>query len=513
MSESRRDFLKFVVAGSVAAGCPVDLSLFAAPPDLNPEIEGEHFDICHQVRDGHAFAHPPVTKRCDVLIVGGGISGLSAAYYLRQHDFILLEKEPHWGGNAYLEEFEGQAYATGSAYDYKDTPSEKLARELGLQLLPINSPDSTIVKGKWVADTWGAGLDELPYPASVRESFKKFRTDMLALAADKNQEQFDAFPLTKYLKKYAPEVKQWWDWYGPSNYGAKSEDTSTMVALSELTDMADAAAHDTRVTLPGGNAVLARKLMELLHADHANQMLSDATIVAVEPQKTEVHVTYVQGAAVKTIAAKFVVMATPKHITVRLISGLSDAQTEAMRSFRFCPYAVINMIFDKPVYDRSYDTWAPGTSFADVVVADWVVRKQPGYQQKKSILTFYTPISELDRNSLLKIEGCRRLAMNVLRDFQNLLPEFQVDPLEIHLFRRGHPMFLSAPNIYTKVIPAAREPLERIAFANTDSIGPESLVYAAVEAAQRAATWTEKRMAGLTPAAARAAAYKKEPKE
>jgi NADPH-dependent 2,4-dienoyl-CoA reductase/sulfur reductase-like enzyme len=100
MSESRRDFLKFVVAGSVAAGCPVDLSLFAAPSELNPEIEGEHFEICHKIRDGHAFAHPPVTKRCGVLIVGGGISGLSAAYYLRQYDFILLEKEPHWGGNA-----------------------------------------------------------------------------------------------------------------------------------------------------------------------------------------------------------------------------------------------------------------------------------------------------------------------------------------------------------------------------------------------------------------------------
>jgi len=509
MSSSRRDFLKFVVAGSVAAGCPVDFSLFAAAPDVNPAIEGEHFEICHKVRDGHAFARPPVTKRCEVLIVGGGISGLSAAYYLRQHDFMLLEKEPQWGGNAILEEFGGQEYATGSAYDYKDTHSEKLARELGLHLLPINSPDSTIVKGKWVADTWGAGLDELPYPTSVRENFKKFRTDMLALAADENQEQFDAFPLTKYLKKYAPEVKQWWDCYGPSNYGAMAEDTSTMVALSELTDLANAAKRDTRVTLPGGNAVLARKLTDLLHADHANQMLSDATIVAVEPQKTEVHVTYVQGAAVKTIAAKFVVMATPKHITVRLISGLSDAQTEAMRSFRYCPYAVINMIFDKPIYNRGYDTWCPGTSFSDVVVSDWVVQKQPGYQQKKNILTFYTPISELKRDSLLKIEGCRRLAMDVLHDFQNLLPEFQTDPVEIHLFRRGHPLFLSAPGIYTKVIPAAREPLDRIAFANTDSIGPESLVYAAVEAAQRAATWIEKRMAGLTPAAARDAAYKK----
>jgi monoamine oxidase len=509
MSSSRRDFLKFVVTGSVAAGCPVDLSLFAAPPGARPEIEGEHFEICHKVRDGHAFARPPVMKRCGVLIVGGGISGLSAAYFLRQHDFMLLEKEPHLGGNAYLEEFEGQAYATGSAYDYKDTASERLARKLGLELLPINSPDSTIVNGKWVADTWGAGLDELPYPASVRDSFKKFRADMLVLAADKNQDQFDAIPLTKYLKTYAPEVKQWWDCYGPSNYGAKSEDTSTMVVLSELKDLANQVEHDTRVTLPGGNAVLARKLEELLNAGHADRLIGDATIVAVEPQKTEVHVTYSHAAALHTIAAKFVVMATPKHITVRIVSGLSDDQTDAMRSFRYCPYAVVNMIFDKPIYNRAYDTWCPGTSFADVVVADWVLQKQPGYKQRKNILTFYTPISELDRNRLLQLDGCRQLAASVLRDFQKLLPEFQADPIEVHLFRRGHPLFLSAPGIYTKVIPAASQPLDRIVFANTDSVGPESLVYAAVEAAQRAAEWTEKRMAGFSRAAAWAAALKK----
>jgi monoamine oxidase len=506
VSASRRDFLKFVVAGSVAAGCPIDLSLLSAPDAGKPEIDGDHYDICHQVRDGHAFARPPVTKKCDVLIAGGGVSGLSAAYFLRQHDFFLLEKEPHWGGNAYMEEYDGQPFAVGSAFDYKDTASAKLAQEIGLTLLPINSPDPTIVNGKWVPDTWGAGLDELPYTSPVRESFRKFRKDMLVLANDKNQEQFDSVPLTKYLKGYAPEIKQWWDAYGPSNYGAKSEDTSTMIALDELKELSEMAQDDTRVTLPGGNAVLTRKLSDILRSKYADRMIADATIVAVEPQKTGVHVTYVQGGALRTAAAKFVVMATPKMITVRLVSGLSDDQTDAMRSFRYCPYAVINMIFDKTVYNRAYDTWCPGNTFADMVVADWVNLKQPGYRQKNNILTFYTPISELDRNKLLNLDGCRRIAANALRDFHKLLPEFQAEPIEVHFYRRGHPLFLSAPGIFTKVIPAASHPLDRIVFANTDSVGPESLVYAAVEAAQRAADWTEKRMAGASPSAASAAA-------
>jgi monoamine oxidase len=506
MSSSRRDFLKFIVAGSVAAGCPIDLSLLAAPEEGKPEIDGDHFEICHRVRDGQTFARPPVSKRYDVLIAGGGASGLSAAYFLQGQDFLLLEKEPHWGGNATMEEYQGQPFCTGSAFDYNGSASDRLARGLGLAPLPINSPDPTIINGKWVADTWGAGLDELPYSAEVRASFKKFRSDMLELAADKNQEQFDNVPLTKYLKGYAPEVKQWWDCYGPSNYGAKAVDTSTMVALLELKEQAESAESDTRVTLPGGNAVLTRKLSEVLQAKYAERMIDDATIVAVDPQKTDVHVTYIRAGESRTVAAKFVIMATPKLITSRLVSGLSDDQTDLMRSFRYCPYAVINMIFDKLVYNRAYDTWCPGNTFADMVVADWVDLKQPGYQQKNNILTFYTPISELDRNKLLKLEGCRQIAANVLRDFHKLLPEFNVEPLEVHFYRRGHGIFLSTPGTATKVIPAANMPLDRIVFANTDSVGSESVIYGAVEASRRAADWIAKRMAGASPSEAAGAA-------
>jgi len=506
MTASRRDFLKFIVAGSVTAGCPADLSLLASPEGAQSQIDGDHFEICHQVRDGRSFAKPPASKHYDIVIVGGGVSGLTAVHFLQNHDFLLLEKEPHWGGNATLGESHGQVFCTGSAFDYKGSASDLLAREIGLMPLPVNSPDPTIVNGKWIPDTWGGGLDQLPYPQTVRDSFKKFRTDMLALAADKNQNQFDSFPLTKYLKAYAPEVKQWWDCYGPSNYGAQAADTSTMVALIELKEQCEAAEHDLRVTLPGGNGVFARKLSEILQAKYAERMLGDATIVSVDPQKTEVNVTYAHGGALRTVAAKFVVMATPKLITARLVSGLSDDQTDAMRSFRYCPYAVINMIFDKPVYDRAYDTWCPGNTFADFIVADWVNLKKPESNQKNSVLTFYTPISELDRNKLLKIEGCRQIAAKAVRDFHQLLPEFNAEPTEVHFYRRGHPIFLSTPGTYTKVIPAANRPLDRVVFANTDSVGPESVIYGAVEAAKRAAQWTEKRMAGSTLAAANAAA-------
>ncbi|HEY0702838.1 MAG TPA: FAD-dependent oxidoreductase [Candidatus Acidoferrales bacterium] len=501
MTDTRRDFLKFVVSGSVAAGCPINFSLLSAAPPPLAEVDGDHFQICHQVRDGKSFAEQPISKRYDVVIVGGGVSGLSAAYFLRDQDFLLLEKEPHWGGNAYREEYHDQGFATGSAFDVKGSASQQIAEQIGLKLLPIDNPDPSIIGGKWIPDLWRAGLDHLPYPVSVREGFKKFRASVLKLDTAKDAAHLDSVSLSQYLKDYPAEIKQWYDAYGPSNWGADADNTSLFVAVDDFKYINGP--DDPRLTLPGGNGALAAKLTATLQAAHAERMMADATIVSVVPQKSDVHITYFAAGELRTVAARHVVMATPKFFTARLVSGLPDAQHEAMLSYRYCPYPVINMIFDRPVYNRAYDTWCPGKSFSDFIVADWVLQKQPGYVQENNILTFYTPLPEAQRHTLLQIPDCQQLAVKVLDDFRKLQPEFaSAEPIEVHLHRRGHPMFLPTPGTFTKVIPAANRPLDRVYFANTDSIGPISEISGAVEAAQAGAEWVKKKMAGASVSAA-----------
>src|SRR5271167_688984 len=194
MSHNRRDFIRYVVAGSVASGCPIDQAFLAEPPGnpSTPLVEGEHFAICHQVRDGHTFAKPDATRKADVVIIGGGVAGLSAAYFLRGKDFLLLEKEDHFGGNAYQEEYAGQPFATGSAYADIDDEGNQLASEIGLKLLPVNNPDPTIINKTFVPDTWITGINELPYPKEVRASFRKFRDDMMKIKVHKRMTELDS---------------------------------------------------------------------------------------------------------------------------------------------------------------------------------------------------------------------------------------------------------------------------------------------------------------------------------
>ncbi len=497
MTPNRRDFIKFVVAGSVAGGCPIDLSQLSAQTEnpKSPVIEGEDNRICHQVRDGKVFNRPPVSARHDVVIIGGGISGLAAAYRLPSLDFLLLEKEPHWGGNAYLMEYEGTPYATGSAFLAKSEPAYAFAQEIGLEPLPINDSDSTILKGEWIPDTWRSGLDKLPYPVAVREAFKKFRKELLAIDFEKREEELSRVPFSDFIKGYPDEIKQWWDNYGPSNWGAASEETAAAVALGDFQEMAGENGNDY-YTWPGGLGAITKKLSEMLQQKFSSQMRLGATTVAVVQEKDEVHVTYMEGAELKTVAAKAVIMATPKFITRRLVDGLPAKQSEAMQQIRYIPYAVVNLIFDKPVFNKGYDTWCPGNRFSDFIVADWVVRNQPGYKQKYNILTCYTPLREEERGLLLTEASARKVARKVLADFQKLFPGSNVDPIEVHLYRRGHPLYMSTPGLFTEVQPLVRQPMDRIFFANTDSEGPESTLSGGLLAAERTVKEVKRRLAG-----------------
>jgi spermidine dehydrogenase len=162
---TRRDFLNGVALAAGAAMLPSELLAAADlhagrelssdyyPPALTG-LRGSHpgsFDAAHSLRDGTFWeqAGTPVDtgKTYDLVVVGGGISGLSAAHFFRKTAgskarVLILDNHDDFGGHAKRNEFSsgprsllgfGGTFAIESPAPYSKV-AKGLIRELGIDV-------------------------------------------------------------------------------------------------------------------------------------------------------------------------------------------------------------------------------------------------------------------------------------------------------------------------------------------------------------------------------------------
>jgi spermidine dehydrogenase len=175
---TRRDFLNGVAVTAGAAMMPWDLSAAgfgegqaAVGPESSPNyyppsltgMRGSHpgsFDAAHALRDGtfwDSAGKPEDTgETYDLIVVGGGISGLAAAYFYRKMAgakarILILENHDDFGGHAKRNEFRvGNAFRLGFG---------------GTFSIESPAPYSAVAKGV-IADL---GIDVASYPKYVNK--------------------------------------------------------------------------------------------------------------------------------------------------------------------------------------------------------------------------------------------------------------------------------------------------------------------------------------------------------
>ena len=192
---SRRDFLNgcalSVVAGSTLS--PMDaiaqgaLGSEALSPDYYPPtlqgLRGSHagsFELGHEMRDGRRWqATAAADAHYDLVIVGGGISGLAAAhFYRKQHGpdarILILDNHDDFGGHAKRNEFwhEGRMHLVNGGTLNVEAPSQY----------------STIAAGL----LWELGIDKTAYFAKNRDMFSIYNEMGLKGSTFFDKENFGA---------------------------------------------------------------------------------------------------------------------------------------------------------------------------------------------------------------------------------------------------------------------------------------------------------------------------------
>jgi len=111
---------------------------------------------------------------------------------------------------------------------------------------------------------------------------------MVAIDLEKRGRELYNVPFADFMKNYAGEIKQWWDTYGPSNWGATSDQTNAALAIAELQEMVDSKSFGQPLYMAGRLGAITKKLAEILQAKYNDRMQAGATIVAVVPEREQV---------------------------------------------------------------------------------------------------------------------------------------------------------------------------------------------------------------------------------
>jgi oxygen-dependent protoporphyrinogen oxidase len=458
---------------------------------------GDNFTLGHKLReDNLPKFKDKIDETVDFVIIGGGISGLTAAYNLREYNTVLLEQYDSLGGQARGGTYKSTNYSMGSAYlSTIEGSFGELYSKLNIKPIEVNANGKNwLLEGKWYKGLPG-NKDSMVYKG-LKQLEEDYRTTWQKIGlADTNLPltddqliKLDNTLFFELLKKYDPLLISVIDSFVKSANCGASNQISALAGISSLSEI-----FEPIYVLPGGNPTLAKALLSASHKAGNKQQRKDCFVWKVEPQTDYVLVCYSDfNGTTHRIKCKHAIITAPPLVSSRIIPDMSDQMKAILLSCKFGSYLVANLCYDKAVFDGGYDNFVHGDMpFCDFVQADFPYRLNKTYKPGAGyVLTIYSPYSPSSSGRAVLMSGNRE---KLAADFANTIETFASGSKkhlnQVILTRWGHAMVVPRPGSFTKMGKLKSLQADNFTIAHSSSQGlpcAESAIMAGTFAANRA---------------------------
>jgi len=468
----------------------------------------------HLLRKPPVSTAPPVVRRCDVLIAGGGIAGLSAARVLRQagvESFALLELEDGAGGNSRPGRVGGLPCPLGAHYlpvpDESAGEVRDLLEELGIarraagrwvyedRHLAHTPQERLFFNGHWqegLLPVQGVGATTLAqyrlFSQRVAQAQKRapFRLPLRGGLATSHR-ALDAVTFQAWLdrERLTDEHLRWYlDYCCRDDYGAGIATVSAWAGLHYFASRhgfhtpAEPGERDAVLTWPEGNGWLATRLSQPL-GDRLQPGRVVLRIVATR-HGVDVDAWDVAAGRMERWQASQCILALPLFVASRVLSAPPRALSEVMPALRYAPWLVANVHIERPLYDQragappSWDNVLYGSRGLGYVDA--------GHQNLDplpvpTVLTWYRALGdEPNGRAQLLARPWQSWRDEVLDDLSVPHPDVRARTLRVDVARYGHAMVVPVPGLRASAALAAlRRPQpglwRRVHLAHSDLSG------------------------------------------
>lgn len=445
---SRRQFLSAALLGlSQKSGRRVTGSI----------VDDSHL-IGHRLRDRQQFAPPKRQVKIPLLIVGGGVAGISAAWRLQKRgfrDFIVVEMEKKAGGNSRWDENEISPYPWAAHYlpipNRSTTLVRELAEECGLiedghfsERHLCHSPQERL----FIHGRWQEGLE--PEVGVTREQKQQFRRFDELIAGFKASGQFtipidlgakatplDQQSMSDWLRtqSFDSPYLQWYiDYACRDDYGASTKDTSAWAGIHYFA----AREHEERgpFTWPEGNGWLMKHLLK-----QVGKYVQTANLVT-RMERTKSGIKVISGDT--EYQAQAVIWAAPTFLLRYVLDDPPDTS-----GLVYSPWITANLTLDRMPSEvnteLAWDNVIYGSQSLGYVVA---THQSLRSRIDRSVWTWYFALAQgtpAENRRMLLEKDWNYWSEFILNDLARPHPDIRQCVSNIDVMRLGHAMVRPVP--------------------------------------------------------------------